>query len=297
MQTDVFSTYNPITNFIFFMGAIIMGMFFVHPVFTLCSLICALIFYFFLKRTKGLKSLRFSLPLLIILTAINPLFNTQGKHILFKVFGRPYTLEALLYGFTLALVVMSVFYWFACFNVILTSDKFIYLFGKISPSISLILSMIFRLIPDFQRKTVQIYNARASIGMAGDSSSSKKEKVRNGAVILGTLTSWALENGIMSADSMRSRGYGSGKRTSFAIYKFNAKNILLIAVFVITGGLTIVCAAMGGMSAEFTPHLKLTWFGDIWMFVGVISYTVFLILPTLLNAKEAITWHALRSRI
>ena len=297
MQEDVFSSYNPITNFIFFMGAIIMTMFFMHPVFALCSLICALVFYFTLKRTKGFKSLKFSIPLLVILTVINPLFNTQGKHIIFRIFGRPYTIEALLYGFTLALVVVAVFYWFGCFNVVLTSDKFIYLFGRITPSISLILSMIFRLIPDFQRKTTQLYNARASIGMAGDSSSSKKEKIRNGAVILGTLTSWALENGIMAADSMRSRGYGSGRRTSFAIYKFDVRNIILILAFVIFGGLTIVCAAMGGTEAEFTPTLNIAWFGNIWTITGIIVYAVYLILPTLLNVKEAITWHVLRSRI
>ena len=33
--------------------------------------------------------------------------------------------------------------------------------------------------------------------------------------ILGALTSWALEGSVVTADSMRSRGYGTSKRTSF----------------------------------------------------------------------------------
>lgn len=39
MRKDEFSTYNPITNVVFFLGAIILGMFFMHPVFVGVSLI------------------------------------------------------------------------------------------------------------------------------------------------------------------------------------------------------------------------------------------------------------------
>lgn len=42
------------------------------------------------------------LPMFLALTVVNPLFNTYGERVLFHVFGRPYTVEALLYGAAIA---------------------------------------------------------------------------------------------------------------------------------------------------------------------------------------------------
>ncbi len=300
MHRDVFSSYNPITNFIFFMGAIILGMIFLHPVFVACLLVAGLIYYFYMKRRKGLKMLGFVAILFAAVSLINPLFNTQGRQVLFRVFGRPYTLEALIYGTVLAGMIAAVFIWFACFNSVMTNDKFVFLFGRMAPSVSLILSMVFRLIPDFQRKAKQIAAARSAIGMAGSFSESKKEKIRNGTVILGTLTAWTLENGIISADSMRARGYGTGRRTSFTIYRFRASDRIYLILTIIFIAFVILCAAMGATACEYTPDLNIAWFDGAcgaWVLWGSIAYTVFLLMPTIINVRNDIGWKIRRSRI
>ncbi len=296
---DEFSTYHPITNIVFFLGAIIMGMCFLHPVFVIVNLLASLVYLFIVKKRKAFKDLIWILIVFLVITFINPFFNPSGDTVLFRVFiTTPYTLEALIYGVALGGMAASIFSWFACYNAIMTSDKFIYIFGGLIPSVSLVLSMILRLIPNLIRRTKQISSARACIGMAGDSSSSTREKIRNGTVVLSTLTSWSLEGGIITADSMKARGYGAAKkRTSFAEYKFGASNIILLIIFVLLIAGTIFCAASGGTYAEYTPTMKLTWFGDWYMLIGIIAYAIFLCIPLLIDIKEIIRWQILRSKI
>ena len=294
---DEFSTYNPITNVVFFLGAIIMGMFFLHPAYVAVSILVSVIYLISLKKRKALKELLLMFLMFIAISAINPVFNRLGATALFRLFGKPYTLEALIYGMTLGGMAVAILCWFACYNAIMSSDKFIYIFGKIIPAVSLILSMILRLIPNLSRKTRQIAAARSCIGKAGSSSASRMDKIRNGTLILSTLTSWSLEGGIITADSMRSRGYGSGKRTTFAKYRFDGRNIILVLVMAALIGLTIFCAAKGGTKAEFVPFFTMSWFGEPVMFLGLITYAVFLVIPLFLNCKETIKWRILRSKI
>ncbi len=105
------------------------------------------------------------LPVFVALTVLNPLFNPRGEHVLFTIFGRPYyTGEALAYGGVIAGVFVVMMLWFGCYNRVMTSDKFMCLFGNWAPSLSLLLVMVFRLVPRFFRQTRQLIGARRSVG-------------------------------------------------------------------------------------------------------------------------------------
>ena len=80
---------------------------------------------------------------------------------------------------------------------------------------------VLRMIPAFTRKARQIILARRAIGKGAEEKLT--EKAKNGAAILSALTDWALEGSIITADSMRSRGYGTGKRTNFQIYSMTSR--------------------------------------------------------------------------
>lgn len=291
---DSFSGYNPIINFTFFIGAVAFGMFFVHPAFMLCSWVLAAAYYITVKRSGSWKFLLGMFPLFVVLSAISPMFNPNGATVLFTYFGgRPYTLEALYYGMVLAVMFISVITWFASYNIVMTTDKFMYIFGKAAPSITLVLSMIMRLIPEFRKKIGQISSARMCIGKAGDFGT-KREKAENSMTVISTLTSWALEGGIITADSMRSRGYGAGKRTNFAIYRFDGRDVALFSVLIALILLIFFCGIMGGM--KYVAGEAVT-FDNIYTIAGIAAYTVFLSIPTVLNITEAITWRILRSKI
>ena len=291
-MTDAFSKCHPAVNFLFFVGAIGMSVVIQHPVFLLAGIVTGAVYYLLLNGRKGFMTILGLLPMFLILTAINPLLNTMGETPLWYPFGRPYTLEALFYGAALASMFVIMMLWFGCYNKVLTSDKFTSLFGSLIPSISLLLVMILRMIPNFIRKTQGIIGARKSIGKGADEGASAKEKVRDGMTVLSAMTSWALEGSVVTGDSMRARGYGSTKRTSFMIYRMKAFDWLLVAVMVALLALTIIALCLGQAAAEFVPQIHLA--PTSW---GVIGYSCYLLIPTALHIKEAIQWHISRSRI
>ena len=96
---------------------------------------------------------------------------------------------------------VSVLLWFSCSNAVMTSDKLTYLFGRIIPSLSLIFSMVLRFVPRFKTQIQVISNAQKCIGRGVDEGSILT-RAKNGIKILSMLTTWALENGITTADSM-----------------------------------------------------------------------------------------------
>lgn len=274
------------------MGAICLGVIIQHPIYLAAGSITGATYYLLLNGKKGLKTIFGLLPLFIFLTAINPLFNTYGETPLFYLFSRPYTLEAFLYGAAIAAMFVSMLLWFGCYNKVLTSDKFTSLFGNIIPSISLLLVMVLRMVPNFIRKTQQIIGARKSIGKGADKTTTTKEKLNNGMTVLGALTSWALEGSIVTGDSMRARGYGAAKRSSFMIYRMSVIDWILLTTIVALLTLTIIALCLGQTSAVFTPRLDIapiSW--------GLFAYTGYLLIPILLHIKEAIQWHISRSKI
>lgn len=292
----LFSDCHPIVNFLFYIGALVMGMCFVHPVFLACSFILSMSYYAVLKK-GALKYMAGMSGLFIGLSVINPLFGSYGKTVLFTYFnGRIYTLEMLCYGIALAAMFVTVITWFATYNEVMTSDKFLYCFGRLAPSISLILTMVLRLVPSFQKKTEQISGARRCIGMSVENGTTY-EKAEHGLTIVSALTSWALEGGVIMADSMRSRGFGSGKRTSFSVYHMKKQDKILLVTMILLIVSIMICSSQGGMEATYTPEMYIAGRGNLWTVLGVICYFLFLSIPTVLHIMEEITWHILKSRI
>lgn len=289
---DAFSKCHPAVNFLFFVGAIGMSAVIRHPGYLLAGVVTAGAYYLLLNGKKGFKTVLALLPVFVILTVINPLFNTLGATPLFYLFGRPYTLEALLYGGALAGMFVIMMLWFGCYNKVLTADKFTSLFGNLIPSISLLLVMVFRMVPNFIRKTQQIMGARKSVGKGAGEAATNKEKLTDGVTVLGALTGWALEGSVVTGDSMRARGYGTAKRSSFMIYRMTAADWVLLALMAALLGLTVAAACLGQVTAEFVPVITVT--KSSW---GVAAYTCYLLIPTVLHIKETVQWHISRSRI
>lgn len=289
MKKDAFSSCHPAVNFIYFVFAIGFGVVIQHPAYLLAAILGAAAYYLLLKGSKGMKMILAVLPLCVLIAAVNPLFNTLGKTELFSLFGRPYTTEALIYGVVVAGIFLVMMLWFGCYNVVLTSDKFTSLFGNLIPALSLLLVMVLRLIPNLMRKAVQISGARKSIGKGTGETADRKEKLHSGMTVLSALTDWALEGSVVTADSMRSRGYGAAKRTNFQIYRMGTRDWVLLSLILLLSAATIFG---GSKEAEFIPTLEMAPLG--W---GFSAYCIYLLLPTALHLKEAITWRILRSGI
>ena len=296
MSTDAFSKRHPLVNFLFFLGAIGFGVVIQHPAYLAAGFGFGVVYYLLLNGKKGWKLLLALVPVFLIMAAVNPLFNTYGKTVLAYVFGRPYTLEALYYGVAIGAVFVVMLVWFGCYNAVLTSDKFTCLFGNLIPALSLLLVMVLRMIPNLTRKAAQFAGARKSIGKGSGENATKKEKLADGMTIVSALTDWALEGGVVTGDSMRSRGYGCARRSSFMIYRISGIDSFLLGTLCVLAAAVLATALTGGTAATYTPDLYIAPVsgGHLW---GYAAYCAYLSIPTVLHIKEAIQWHISRSKI
>ena len=291
MGMDGFSKYHPGVNFLFFISAIGFGVVLQHPAYLTAGLLCAGVYYLLLNGHKAWKSMGFMGLVFVAVTLVNPLFNTQGSHVLFRVFGRPYTTEALGYGAAVGAILWITLLWFGCYNRVMTEDKFDALFGNLAPSLSLLLVMILRLIPNLIAKGTQIIHTRRCIGK-GAQNAPVKEKLSAGMTVLLTLSSWALENGITTADAMASRGYGSAKRTGFLSYRFQTTDKWLILIIIACVLVTVCGTLRGDMQATYTPDISVA---PLSVFLPV--YCLFLLIPTYIHVKEVLLCRIFISRI
>jgi energy-coupling factor transport system permease protein len=247
-------------------------------------------------RNMGKYLLRMAVVFATI-SLINPVFSIYGETVLFTYFqNRAYTFEALCYGCSIGAIFVTIITWFSTYNEIMTSDKFLYCFGGLAPSVSMILTMVLRLVPSFIKKTQQIAGARKCVGMSVDDGT-KSEKIEHGLTIVSALTSWALEGGVVMSDSMRSRGFGCGKRTSFSIYRMKKSDIHLLILMLILIFTIILCSVHGGMYVVYFPNIQMTHLNNSWTILGVICYFIFLSIPTALHLLEELTWHILKLKI
>ncbi len=291
-----FAACHPAVSFGFFVAAIGGCMFFQHPAYLLASMAGAVCLLLTEKGSRAVPMILGMIPLFLFLTAVNPLFNHYGKRVLFTVFGRAYTLEALLYGAVIAGMLVAALLWFSCYSAVMTSDKFTWLFGNLIPALSLILVMVLRLIPSYRRKAAQISGARRCIGKSPGATDKWKEKAVYAMSVLSALTTWALEGAIVTADSMRSRGYGTAKRSGFQTYAWRLADVGIAVGGEALFGAALWGAALGWTRASFTPVLDITPVAGP-QAAGILAYALCLMIPTLVNLREELKWKFLRSKI
>ena len=280
----------------FFVVAIVLTMCLRHPAFLVAALVCSALLYASVRGRACLRTLAGMLAVLAAVAAVNPLFNTRGASVLLTCpWGAPYTLEALGYGLAIGAMFVAMLLWFGSYNHLMSSDKFTYLFGSFAPALSLAFTLVLRLVPAYQRKAAELAGARACAGLA-PSEGSFPLRVRHGSELLSALASWAFENGIVSADSMNSRGYGCAKRSSYARYRFMGRDAALAAVLAVLGLFAVTGSALGGLWVNYYPVFSMSG-PTFWSVTGLVAYTLFLLVPTMLNVLASIQWRISLSRI
>lgn len=282
MKRDAFSQCHPAVNFIFYLGAIGFGVVIQHPAYLAVGFAASAGYYAMRNIRTFLKTLLGLLPVFVILAGINPLFNTYGSRVLFSLFGRPYTWEALAHGMAVGAMFVVMMLWFLTYSQVLTSDKFLSLFSGLIPSLALLLTMVLRLIPNLMRKARQLLGSRRSIGKGVSGDAPLRQRLTEGMGLVSALTDWLLEGSIITADSMRSRGYGTARRTHFQIYRFTLRDGLLLAILLILAAATV---ALGGFGASYTPQWQIDPPG--W---GLAAYGAYLCIPMILQGKEELQW-------
>lgn len=294
---DTFSGYHPLVNFLYFGLVIGFSMVFMHPICLIISLFCSICYH---VRLNGKTSLgffvRYALPVMLLTAVINPAFNHQGTVILYYFpNGNPLTLESVLYGVAASVMLVSVLLWFSCYTAVMTSDKFVYLFGRIIPTMSLVLSMALRFVPKFKSQLETVKEAQAGIGRSTENGS-LWERTRHAVACFSIMVTWSLENAIKTADSMKSRGYGLKGRTAFSIFKLTDSDKFLLGWLAFCGIYLLSGSLSGGLFWRYFPNIRGVLTEPLTISFQII-YFALCITPVVIDGREERKWRSLQSKI
>lgn len=155
----------------------------------------------------------------LLIAAANPLFNHRGVTMLFLLFDQWFTLEAVCYGLVSAASLSAVIFWFSCYQTVMTSDKFLFLFGKLAPNVALLITMTLGLLPRLHERSAQIRTAQTLLAPEKKRLLPRLQAANRN---LSALLTWSMENAVQTADSMKARGYGVRRRTTFHLFVLTA---------------------------------------------------------------------------
>lgn len=292
---NTFSSYHPAALLAYFAAVLLVSMFTANPVILGLSLLGSVCFCAMLERPRiFVRGLAFYIPLFIVIAVTNPLFSHNGATPLFFLNGNPVTLEAILYGADIAAMLVAVLYWFKCFNRIMTSEKILFLFGRLIPKLSLLLSAALRFIPLYASQMKKVYQAQKAMGLYAGTGVA--DRVRGGMRVFSAVLTWSLENAVDTGDSMKARGYGLKGRSHFSLFRFTLRDGLLLGAVVGLLGVALAGLCIGDLAFSFYPRVTALRITPLALF----SYSAFgllAFLPFCMELVEGIHWKMRLARV
>lgn len=291
----MFETYHPFINFIYFIAVLILILFCDNMIILVLWIVFAVLFLgCHRKKSEIYKTISGIFLLIGGMACINPMISHNGVTILFFMNGKAVTCEAVIYGGYIGLLLSAMLLWSSCFNEVMTSDKIIYVTGRVLPHLALVISMTMRFIPLFKRKASEVY-AYQKINMKKDRPS-YVDKLLLGMKTFSIIMTWSFENALDTADSMKSRGYGIRKRTSYSIYRFTLRDTMVLTFLLIIGIAIVVLWKDSDMKFIFYP----VFVSPEWNSRNILIYCLcggIAGIPWIFEMKEKMIWKYYRSGI
>lgn len=277
---------------LYFAGALMLTVWMSHPVYLATLLACMLLWNFLLDCGEGLKKNgRGILFLALMIMVLNPLFSSRGATILGYFRNRPVTWESFLYGITFALMLATMLITFQAYQRVVTVDKFLYLTSSYLPRTAFVIVMVMRLIPLMRKRLGDLSGVSKTLGRF--QGVSRRQRIREWMEQISALLVWTLEESLHTATSMRSRGYGSGPRSTYQSYKIDQRDCWLTGMLLI-GGIGVFAGGFQGLGRmEFFPVLAGLPFDPL----HYTLYFLWISLPVLMDAGEVILWRRIKSRM
>ena len=260
---------------------------FTNPVCLGISFIGAFVYSVILRGQRGfITNLKYMIPLIILTALFNPAFSHQGVTILaYLPSGNPLTLESIAYGVMAAFLLVCVLCWFSCFNAVISSDKMVYLFGRLAPVLSLVLSMTLKFIPELTSQFGKVYRAQKASGYSVNGRYFRR--VRTGCHVLSAVVTWSLERALVTADSMRSRGYGLPGRTAFSLFRFRKRDVRALVYMLVGGGYVLWGSMKGGFKFWYYPAIRGNLTGTLTVSMYIV-YACLIGLPIFVHVRDAV---------
>lgn len=265
---------HPAVGFLYLLGVLGITAFAGSPVVVLESLFGAALLAAISGRLRGIG---WTAAVALTAALANFLFVHNGATALFFVGDMAFTLEALAYGAFTGVMLAAVCLWGNNAVRYVTSDKYIWLFGRILPAAGLVLSCAIRFIPMFVRRTREFIAVQRCTTVRG--------YLRAFSASVG----YSAEQAMDSALSMRARGYGTARRTSFSLYRFTGGTAAALAVTVFLGAGCAALMISGAGAFWFYPAVS----GIRTRLPDILLYCVsgvFFLLPSAVVVRENVQY-------
>lgn len=283
-----FVSFHPLVTALYYLLVIGVSMFSMDPLFLCATCAAAWGYAFFLKGKQNVrKNIIMAGFVLVLMTVVNTLFTHNGETVLFYINRNRVTLEAFLYGLCASVMLISVIMWLESFQILMTSDKLIYLFGKIAPVFGLVISMIFRFIPLLKARYAEIAMGQKCMGRGAQTGFVKRSRQLIKEVSI--LIAWSLEASIESADSMAARGYGLRGRSSFHLFKLTGRDGAALVFLVAAGSVAVAGAVTGCTAMHFYPRLA-SGSEDGWKMLAFAAFAALLCMPFIIEMAGDYKW-------
>ena len=106
---------------------------------------------------------------------------------------------------------------------------------------------------------------------------------------LSALLTWSMENAVQTADSMKARGYGVRRRTTFHLFVFDSRDAAVLGLILALAGICVLGRVFGHGTMEFYPRMDAVFTG-VSGAVLYIAFAVLALFPSILEMKEKLTW-------
>lgn len=273
-----FESCHPAVNFLFFAAVLYGGVTFTHPIFLAIAYVCAFAYSVWRNGKKALIFNVVLVPLVVAFALYYAGYHHFGVTVLRQNFiGNDLTVESFVYGLTIGLRVAAVCMWCGCLFRVVSADKVVYLFGRVSPRLALFLTILLRFLPRIRVEAGRINLAQRGIGR-GTAQGNLLRRGLNWLRLVSILITWSIQTLATESDSMRSRGSLLRGRTAFSIYRFdNRDRSFVVAMF---AGMTLTAMGMllGATEMLYDPRIlwkPLTGLNGL----TALGYAVFCLMP------------------
>lgn len=285
-QHNPFSAYHPVVALTYLVCAAGFAMAAMQPVYAGLSLAGALVCAVCVRGAESLRHMAWLAVLVLVVTVANMLFVSEGATTLFTLGSRAFTLEALLYGLCSGIMLAAVFLWMASYAACMDSAATTELLGRAMPTVSLMISQVMRLVPQFARRGRTVAAALAATPAAAPRGA--RERTAGSLRTVSVLMGWGLEDSLVRADSMRARGYACGAtRTTYRRCRMRSADAVLLAIVIVLAAVNIPLVALACSQYSFYPTLPrlVAWW-------GYLPYAALMLLPAALALREWWLWRA-----
>ena len=227
----------------------------------------------------------FLLPFTLLVALFNMVFTSYGVDVLFSLANKHFTLEGFFYGLCQGVMFSSVILWLSNYSIVMSSDKFMSVFSKLAPNLTLVLTMTFSFIPRLRKNAQEINDARMNIDLG-------QSKFKKSLDNFSSLVSMTLEESIEISDTMRARNFNSSRKP-YSKYRFCSLDLILMIFIIALAVCEVIMNIFNVSEFIFDPEIKVISFSSLDFTV----FAVFMFIPVIINILEGIKWHILKQKI